>query len=106
MCRTDNGAYYYGDAYAGDYSLPRNSSEYNLECCTKEKLLATKKALDAQKIPINYIQLDVRLCSLLVLPLLSSVPLPLPCVRRLQDWWYNGPRKIVMLLDLSRFPSR
>ena len=64
----------YGDAYAGDYSLPRNSSEYNLECCTKEKLLATKKALDAQKIPINYIQLDVRLCLLLLLPLLSRFP--------------------------------
>ena len=59
IVHAQNGAYYYGDAYVAHYKTPRNATEYDLECCTREKLLSTKKALDKQHIPINYIQLDV-----------------------------------------------
>eukprot|EP00038_Savillea_parva_P028861 m.67416 g.67416 ORF g.67416 m.67416 type:complete len:998 (+) comp8438_c0_seq1:47-3040(+) len=58
---TDNGAYY----NAGDYPQA-DPSNLNLSCCSKNKLLAAKAALDKDKIPIQYLQLD--------------------------DWWYTGPR--------------
>jgi hypothetical protein len=49
------GAYYYGDAYPqGELTDP----DFNLSCCTKTKLMDAKKALDADRIPINYLQLD------------------------------------------------
>lgn len=56
---TDNGAYYYGDAYPQHHDVPGNvSADYNLSCCTEAKLLAAKRALDADAIPMSYMQLD------------------------------------------------
>jgi hypothetical protein len=34
------------------------SPDYNLSCCTKEKILAAKSALDKDGVPIKYMQLD------------------------------------------------
>lgn len=63
---TDNGAYYYGDAYPQHNGVPGNmTDDFNLTCCTKTKLMAAKTALDADHVPIAYLQLD--------------------------DWWYHGP---------------
>lgn len=77
---TDNGAYYYGDAY------PQQNPgvDYNLSCCTKAKLLAAKTALDADRVPIRYLQLD--------------------------DWWYHGPHPAenfhgVKCVDLWELPQ-
>ena len=58
---TDNGAFYYGDAYP--QSQP--GINYNLSCCTKAKLLAAHDGLAADGLPMSYMQLD--------------------------DWWYTGP---------------
>ena len=66
---TDNGAYYYGDAYPQLKDVPGDTHpEYNLTCCTSSKLLAAKSALDRDKVPISYLQLD--------------------------DWWYFGPKPV------------
>lgn len=54
---TDHGAYYYGDSYPGEATM-------NLSCCSLDKLKDTKDKLDAQGIPVKYMQLD--------------------------DWWYDG----------------
>eukprot|EP01084_Bolivina_argentea_P134746 237573_1 len=56
---TDHGAYYYGDSYPGEGSM-------NLSCCSLDKLKDTKQKLDAQGVPVQYIQMD--------------------------DWWYAGRR--------------
>ena len=61
---TDNGAYYYGDAYPQQ----GNGPNYNLSCCTKNKIMAAKHALDEDRVPIKYLQLD--------------------------DWWYSGPHPV------------
>ena len=58
---TDNGAYYYGDAYPQG---ARSNPDFNLTCCTKKNIMAAKAALDKGAVPINYIQLD--------------------------DWWYGN----------------
>ena len=58
---TDNGAYYYGDAYP----QPRGGPDYNLSCCTRDKLLAARQGLLDDGIALQYLQLD--------------------------DWWYHGP---------------
>lgn len=63
-------AYYYGDTYNKKHfhtkDTPTNPNpNFNLECCTKRRLLSAKKALDEQHVPIKYLQMD--------------------------DWWYYGP---------------
>jgi len=58
---TDNGAFYYGDAYPQS----RPGTNYNLSCCTRAKLLAAHDGLAADRLPMAYMQLD--------------------------DWWYTGP---------------
>ena len=50
---TDNGAMLYGDAWGHD-----------LDCCNETVLRAVKRGLDAQHVPIHWVQLD--------------------------DWWYKG----------------
>ena len=66
---TDNGAYYYGDAYPQHRDVPGDTNpDYNLTCCTKAKLLAAKEALEKDRVAISYIQLD--------------------------DWWYHGPHPV------------
>jgi hypothetical protein len=59
---TDNGAFYYGDAYP---QPDRSSPDYNLSCCTRDKLLAARQGLVDDGIALQYLQLD--------------------------DWWYHGP---------------
>jgi hypothetical protein len=58
---TDNGAFYYGDAYP----QKQPGTDYNLSCCTEDKLLAARKGLLDDGIALQYLQLD--------------------------DWWYHGP---------------
>eukprot|EP00937_MAST-01D_sp_MAST-1D-sp2_P001128 g1128.t1 len=66
---TDNGAYYYGDAYPQHHDVIGDTNpDYNLTCCSKDKLLAAKRALDADALPMAYVQLD--------------------------DWWYHGPHPV------------
>lgn len=56
---TDNGAYYYGDAYPQHHDVPGDTrANFNLSCCTKSKLIAAKRALDQAGIPMSYLQLD------------------------------------------------
>ena len=56
---TDNGAYYYGDAYPQHDDVPGDTrANFNLTCCTKQKLIAAKRALDVDDVPMSYIQLD------------------------------------------------
>ena len=52
---TDNGAYYYGDAYP---QPSRAAPDFNLTCCSKAKVLAAKRALDNSDVAIAYLQLD------------------------------------------------
>jgi hypothetical protein len=49
----------YGDAYPQHKDKPGDTKpEYNLTCCTKSKIMAAKTALDKDKVPIAYMQLD------------------------------------------------
>ena len=56
------GAYYYGDPYqspaTGGPPHWLGGYDYNLTCCTKAKLMAAKRALDKDDVPITYLQLD------------------------------------------------
>jgi hypothetical protein len=59
----------YGDAYPQHKDSPGDTNpEYNLTCCTKNKIMAAKTALDKDKLPMAYLQLD--------------------------DWWYYGPKPV------------
>ena len=72
---SQNGAYYYGDAYhQHNHDGSSGDADYNLTCCTKKKLIAAKHALDTDSVPISYVQLDDWWC-VCVLPsfLLSSL---------------------------------
>ena len=56
---SQNGAYYYGDAYHQHvHDGTSADADYNLTCCSKTKLIAAKRALDADSVPISYVQLD------------------------------------------------
>lgn len=54
----------YGDAYPQHKDVAGDTQpEYNLTCCTKNKLMAAKTALDNDKVPVSYIQLDDWWCA-------------------------------------------
>ena len=57
--------YYYGDAYP---QPERAAPDYNLSCCTRDKLLAARQGLLDDGISLQYLQLD--------------------------DWWYHGPHPL------------
>ena len=51
----DNGAFYYGDAYPQG---SRSNPDYNLSCCTRQKLLSARQGLLDDEIALQYLQLD------------------------------------------------
>ena len=51
----DNGAFYYGDAYPQG---SRSNPDYNLSCCTRQKLLSARQGLLDDGIALQYLQLD------------------------------------------------